>query len=171
MEIGIDDVPKSFLSARHFHLTTANPTKQLELIKFLRKSTKATISADTIDDFACMDECKEVFNNLDIAFIDKEYTNLLDCNAKIKIIKYGKQGCLYYSEQKQFPIYSQIVEYVIDKTGAGDCLNGVFLNLLINGKTEEETLQTAVEVATESVKQIGILNIKYNSNLFIDNQI
>lgn len=160
MEVGANDIPKKFLSAKHFHLTTANPTKQLEIIKFLRKYSNATISADTIDDFSNSPECKEVFDNIDIAFIDKEYTNLLDCNAEIKIIKYGKKGCLYYSKNKSFPVYSHLVENVVDKTGAGDCLNGIFLNLIVNGEKEETALRIAVDMATESIKKPGIMDLK-----------
>ena len=160
MEVGVQDIPKKFLGAKHFHLTTANPLKQLEIIKFLRKNTSATISVDTIDDFAKLPKCKEVFDSVDIAFIDKEYSELLDCKAKIKIIKYGKTGCYYCSDDKKFPMYSQVIENVVDKTGAGDCLNGVFLNLLMNGEDEEKALRIAVDVATESIKQYGILNLK-----------
>lgn len=163
MEVGSSDIPKNFLGAKHFHLTTATPEKQLELIEFLRQNTDATISADTIDEFAKQPNCKKVFDSVDIAFIDKEYTELLDCKAKTKIIKYGKKGCLYYSKDKQFPVYSQVIEDVVDKTGAGDCLNGTFLNLLVNGESEEVALRTAVDLATESIKQHGILRLRLPS--------
>lgn len=160
MEVGSRDIPEKFLSAKHFHLTTATPEKQLELIEFLRSNTNATISADTIDEFAYQPNCKKVFDSVDIAFIDKEYTPLLDCKAQTKIIKYGKEGCLYYSKDKRFAVHSQVIDNVVDKTGAGDCLNGVFLNLLINGESEEFALRTAVDTATESIKQHGILGLR-----------
>lgn len=162
MEIGSDDIPKKFLAAKHFHLTTATPEKQIELIEFIRKNTTATISVDTIDEFADQPKCKEVFDSVDIAFIDKEYKKLLDCNAKTKIIKCGKKGCIYKSNEMSFPVYSEVIENVIDKTGAGDCLNGVFLNLLVNGSNEKEALTTAVKVATESIKKRGIFSLKLN---------
>lgn len=163
MEVGKEDIPQNFLRAKHFHLTTATPEKQLELIQFLRENTQATISADTIDEFVYQPNCKKVFDNVDIAFIDKEYRPLINCKAKTKIIKYGKEGCLYYTKDKQFPVRSQVIEDVVDKTGAGDCLNGVFLNLLVNGETEEFALRTAVDMATESIKQHGILGLKLAS--------
>lgn len=162
MEIGSDDIPKKFLAAKHFHLTTATPEKQIELIEFIRKNTTATISVDTIDEFADQPKCKEVFDSVDIAFIDKEYKKLLDCNAKTKIIKCGKKGCIYKSNEMSFPVYSEVIENVIDKTGAGDCLNGVFLNLLVNGSNEKKALTTAVKVATESIKKRGIFSLKLN---------
>lgn len=162
MEVGSQDIPQNFLGAKHFHLTTATPEKQMELIKYLRTHTKATISVDTIDEFAEQEQCREVFDNVDIAFIDKEYKKLINCKAPVKIIKCGKRGCIYSSNEKQFPVYSQVVEdeNVVDKTGAGDCLNGVFLNLINNGQTEEQALQVAVKVATESIKYKGIMNFK-----------
>lgn len=171
MEVGASDIPEKFLKAKHFHLTTANPLKQLEIINYLRKKTTATISADTIDCYAKQPECKMVFDNVDIAFIDKEYTNLLDCKARIKIIKYGKEGCLYYSSKKSFPVYANVIENVVDKTGAGDCLNGVFLNLLINGQNEIKALTTAVNIATESIKNRGIMSLKIPSNVKYDVEI
>lgn len=171
MTVGFKDIPKKFLKAKHFHLTTAEPSNQLEIIEFLRQNTNATISVDTIDDFADQTICREVFDNVDIAFIDKEYSNLLNCSANTKIIKYGKKGCLYWSKEKSFPVYSQVIEDVVDKTGAGDCLNGVFLNLRINGIDEEQALRVAADVATESIKHSGIFNLKHHLNLKNGSQI
>lgn len=165
MTVGFKDIPEKFLKARHFHLTTAEPSNQLKIIDFLRQNTNATISVDTIDDFAEQTLCREVFDNVDIAFIDKEYSKLINCKANTKIIKYGKKGCLYWSKEKKFPVYSQVVEDVVDKTGAGDCLNGVFLNLIVNGIDEEKALRIAVDVATESVKHDGIFNLRYHLKL------
>ena len=56
--------------------------------------------------------------------------------------------------------WNTIIEDVVDKTGAGDCLNGVFLNLIANGINEEAALRIAVDTATESVKQKGIMNLR-----------
>lgn len=171
MTVSFKDIPKKFLRAKHFHLTTAEPSNQLEIIKFLRQNTNATISVDTIDDFSEQISCREVFDNVDIAFIDKEYSNLINCKANRKIIKYGKKGCLYWSKEKSFPVYSQVIENVVDKTGAGDCLNGVFLNLIVNGVNEEKALRVAVDVATESIKHNGIFNLKCHLNLKNSNNL
>ena len=171
MKVTSQDIPKEFLSAKHFHLTTADPKVQLELIKFLRKNTDSTISVDTIDDFIKDPCCKEVFDSVDVAFIDKEYKELLDCKSKVKIIKYGKKGCIYYSNEKNFPVYAKVLENVVDKTGAGDCLNGVFINLIKNGVDERIALQEAVNVATESIKRYGILSLEYKSDRFSEKEL
>lgn len=34
-----------------------------------------------------------------------------------------------------------VIENVVDKTGAGDCLNGVFMNLIANGYSNEVALK------------------------------
>ena len=161
MEVGSQDIPQKFLKAKHFHLTTATPERQMEIIQFIRDNTDATISVDTIDEFAEQEKCREVFDCVDIAFIDKEYKKLIECKAPIKVIKCGKKGCIYKSNEKQFAVYSNIVEDrdVVDKTGAGDCLNGVFLNLLVNGEKEENALRVAVDTATESIKHKGMMNL------------
>ena len=165
MEVGGEDIPKQFLKAKHFHLTTARPAKQLEIIEFLRKKTSATISVDTIEDFANEHICKKVFDNVDLAFIDREFTNLLNCKASKKVIKCGKTGCIFYSKEKNFAVQANIIKNVVDKTGAGDCLNGVFVNLIVNGFSEEKALKIAVDVATESVKYEGIMNLKLCSKI------
>ena len=48
----------------------------------------------------------------------------------------------------------------MDKTGAGDCLNGIFLNLIVNGTDAETALRTAVDMATESIKRKGIFGLR-----------
>lgn len=163
MEVGREDIPKQFLKAKHFHLTTARPEKQLEIINFLRNKTNATISVDTIDDFANDYKCKKVFDSVDLAFIDKEFKKLLKCRASKKVVKCGKTGCIFYSKNKKFEVRAELIENVVDKTGAGDCLNGVFVNLIVNGMDEEKALKIAVKIATESIKHQGIMNLKLHN--------
>lgn len=98
----------------------------------------------------------ETFNLVDIAFIDKEFKNLYNCNAKIKIFKLGKEGCKYVSSEKEFISKAPICDYVVDKTGAGDTVTGVFLAQKSLGIGDEESLDMAVKVATESIKDYGV---------------
>ena len=160
MLVGGDDIPELFFKTKHIHLTTNAPEIQLELIKKLRQKSDAIISVDTILEYSRNDKVKNVFDLADIAFIDKEFSNLLDCKAKTKIIKLGKIGCKYISDDKNFTISAAVTEDVVDKTGAGDCLNGVFINLLANGHSEKDALEKAVEMATLSIKEYGILHMK-----------
>ena len=56
-------------------------------------------------------------------------------------------------------VEANTIENVVDKTGAGDCLNGVFMNLIANGHSKKESLEIAVKIATLSITEFGILNI------------
>lgn len=154
-----EDIPREYLKSKYIHITTNEPEVQLKLVKFIRKNSNAIISIDTIGGYSKEKTTKEVFDLVDIAFIDKEFTNLINCKAKVKIIKKGAEGCDYVSDNKQFSI-DVVKTKVVDKTGAGDCMNGVFINLIANGWEEKEALKMATRVATESIKENGIEHLK-----------
>ncbi len=159
MLINVLDIPPGYLKCKHIHLATNEPRIQLELIKYLRENSNAIISVDTIKGFAEDPITRQVFDMADIAFIDYDFAKLLACKANTKIIKHGKFGCYYKSNNKTF--FVQVDEKpVVDKTGAGDCMNGVFINLISNGCTPEKALEVATKVATESIQDYGIEHIK-----------
>lgn len=131
-----DDIPKEFLKAKYFYISTMLPKNQKQIIEKLRNhNPNVIIGVDTFEEYANSDETREVFDLADIAFVDKEFSNLIQCKSKTKVIKLGK-------------------------TGAGDCLNGVFMNLIANGYSNEVALKKAIEIATLSIKDFGILHIK-----------
>ena len=160
MIIDFKDIPENFLHAPYIHFTTNNPNYLLPIMKKLKENSDAIISVDTIKGYAEMEETKEVFDIADIAFIDIEFKDLLKCKAPKKIIKLGKEGCLFISNKKKLQQKATVKEKVVDKLGAGDCLNGVFMNLIANGSSEEYALKKAVETATLSIDDFGILNLK-----------
>ena len=160
MTLTFEDIPKKFLQARHIHFTTSEPKSLLKMIKLVKNYSKAKLSVDTNNWFSKMKETREIFDIVDTAFIDKEFVELLKCNAKTKIIKLGKEGCIFKSNEKEFFQAAKIKQSVKDKLGAGDCLNGVFINLIANGISEKEALKKAVEIATLSIDNYGIINIK-----------
>lgn len=53
---------------------------------------------------------------------------------------------------------------VVGVNGAGDCVTGVFCSLKSIEYDDEEALQTAVNIATESIKNYGMFHLvkKYN---------
>lgn len=163
-----EDIPNEYLQAKHIHITTNTPEIQLRLIKYIRKNSNAIISVDTIEGYSKDEITKEVFDLVDIAFIDEDFTNLLDCKAKIKIIKKGVNGCEYISKEEQFSVNVNKVD-MVDKTGAGDCMNGVFINLISNGWSNKEALEKATKVATESIKDNGIEHLKTKTFLYKNN--
>ena len=156
-----EDIPEVFLNAKYFYVSTMLPSKQKQLIEKLRISNpNAVIGVDTFEGYVDLKETIDVFNLADIAFIDKEFSKLLHCKADVKIIKLGKTGCILLDNNGAKKFSANVIEEVVDKTGAGDCLNGVFMNLIANGYSNELALKKAVETATLSINDFGILNIK-----------
>ena len=161
------DIPKDFLDAKYIHVCTNYPDIQYEIVKYLKENSNAILSIDTLEDYYYdenkYDIIKKSFNLVDIAFIDKEFTKLFDCDARIKIIKLGKEGCKYISDEKTFQVSAPKCDFVVDKTGAGDCVTGVFTALKSIGKSDEESLQSAVNIATESIKDYGMFHLYKNN--------
>lgn len=160
--ITIDDIPNEYLSAKYIHISTNFPDTQLEMVKYLKQNSKAIISIDTHEAYYKDEKVLEAFNLADIAFIDKEFTNLYNCNAKIKILKLGSKGCKFISENKEFTSPATLCEEVIDKTGAGDVVAGVFMALLSMNYSYEYSLNKAVNMATESIKDYGVEHLLKN---------
>ena len=158
-----EDIPKDYLDAKYIHICTNYPEAQYELVKYLKETSNAILSIDTLEDYyydeTKFDIIKSSFDLVDIAFIDKEFNKLFDCKSKIKIIKLGKSGCNYISPSKSFTSPAPYCDFVVDKTGAGDCVTGVFCALKSIDKSDEEALQTAVNIATESIKNYGMFHL------------
>lgn len=152
-----EDIPEDYFNAKYIHVSTNFPKTQLAIIKKIRKNSNAMISIDTHEAYLQQEPelIRKIFDLVDIAFIDKEFKNLLNCKAKIKIIKMGKSGCKYISKDLNFT--AEAVESdVIDKTGAGDVVTGVFLALLSETNDPIFSLKKAVNIATESIKNYGV---------------
>lgn len=152
------DTPKSYYKAKYFHVSTNFVDVQKVFIENIRANSSALISIDTHEAYMERDSesIKQLFDIVDIAFIDEGFTALLDCKAPVKIIKMGKRGCRYIDEYNDFVASSVIVENVIDKTGAGDVVTGVFLACISKGLTPQESLKIAVMVATDSITNYGV---------------
>ena len=152
------DIPPDYLEqAKYIMLSTTTPEKQLLMIEDLRQYTSAKIAVDTLAEFADDPITRAVFDRADIAFIDREFQGLVDCNAPEKILKLGKEGSVYYNGSELYEYHTpKIIEHVVDKTGAGDVLSGTFLSVLAKTGNAELALQIANEVATESIKAFGV---------------
>lgn len=156
-----EDIPEEFLKANYFYISTMLPKNQKQVIEKLRShNPNAIIGVDTFEGYSDLNETREVFDLADIAFVDKEFSNLMQCKAKTKVIKLGKKGCILLDGEHSQKFNATVIENVVDKTGAGDCLNGVFMNLIANGYSNELALKKAIEIATLSIKDFGILHIK-----------
>lgn len=147
-------------NSTHIHFTTNHPTRIVNVIEHIKSIfPNIILSIDTIEDFACLELTRYLYDIVDIAFIDDTYQSLLDCKAPIHVIKHGKYGCSYQSDKMSFFIKSNILENVTDPIGAGDCLNGVLITLLAYGVSPKKALCIANRVATEFVQDYGIYSL------------
>ena len=154
-----EDIPKKYLNAKYIHVAANLPSKQKQFLEYIRENSNSIISIDTHEAYINKESklIKKNFDMADIAFIDEQYKFLYNCNAKVKIIKKGKDGCEYISKDKAFKIDTEKkVEYVKDKTGAGDVLAGVFLANLSLGFDDEYSLGEGVKLATKSIINYGV---------------
>ncbi len=167
-DINPQDFPREWLEkAEIVHISTMPPAQQTEFIRFLRKHAPQTkISLDTdhffFEDKNLFEQIKENFSKVDIAFANRhEYLALKETIDQLPeaIVKFDKDGADYLQHGKKiFHIPTQAVE-VKDATGAGDMLAGTYLALIIKSESKEKALKLAVEVATESVKEVGVKHI------------
>lgn len=163
--INIDDFPETYYDAKYIHIATNFPEVQEQFIDKIRKHSNAIISIDTHEAYMEKESnyIKKIFDKVDIAFIDKEFIELLDCKAPIKIIKNGKDGCSYCSDKLNFDSKTNESK-VIDKTGAGDVVTGVFLAMMSITNDPKKSLDKAVEVATISISDYGVDFLKERFN-------
>ena len=156
--LSVWDIPPDYLEqAKYIMLSTTTPDRQLLMMEDLRHFTNAKIAVDTLAEFANDPITRAVFDRADIAFIDREFQGLVDCNAPEKILKLGKEGSVYYNGSELYEYHTpSIIEHVIDKTGAGDVLSGTFLSVLAKTGDAELALKIANQVATESIKAFGV---------------
>ncbi len=163
-KVSIQDIPLEYLSnSKYIFLSTTLPENQLQLIKDIRKVSNAKIAVDTLKEFSEQPVTRQVYDNADIAFIDREFESLINSKAKIKVIKYGKVGCLYLDENNQCIFNNKRIipdNEVIDKTGAGDVLIGSFLAVLSKTNNPQIALEKANAIATESILQYGVEHLR-----------
>ncbi|MGD0229934.1 MAG: carbohydrate kinase family protein [Syntrophorhabdales bacterium] len=76
------------------------------------------------------------------------------CLTKIVVLKEGKDGASLFMEGSSCAVAAGRV-HVVDNTGAGDVLNGVFLGLHLRGVDGAVALRIAVAAATASVTGYG----------------
>lgn len=162
-KISINDIPLEYLKeAKYIFLSTTLPENQLQLIKEIRKKSNAKIAVDTLKEYSNSEITKEIYNMADIAFIDREFETLINCKAPIKVIKYGKGGCLYISDKQRICFRNKRIipdNEVIDKTGAGDILIGSFLMILSQTNNPKIALEKSNNIATESILEYGVESI------------
>ena len=129
--ISAEDIPSEYFAAHYIHISTNFPQTQIACIERIRRYSDAVLSIDTHEAYLAdsWPDVLRAFNMVDVAFIDRHEEELIAaCTAPRKIIKRGKDGIAHQSTTGEFCVVAKPCE-VVDKTGAGDVLAGVFLTL------------------------------------------
>jgi sugar/nucleoside kinase (ribokinase family) len=158
-----DTFPEPYLQARHVHLGTMPPGQQIAWLDFLHnRGFRAPISVDTFEYFVRTQQnaSRKACDLADLIFINEaEYRGLYRDNDVPKaptILKHGPRGADYISDGMPQSASAVAVPQVVDDTGAGEILAGVYLALRAHGLAEVRALGYAVRAASSSVTEFGV---------------
>ncbi|MBP6941187.1 MAG: carbohydrate kinase family protein [Syntrophorhabdaceae bacterium] len=164
-----DVVKLHLLGSRWVHMTSYVKSQAMEAQLYIKKQItgKVRFSIDPGEIYAAMGE--KVYPLIDGAEIlfttEKEVLMLFgdDMNKAIEkalamvniiVVKRGKKGASLYTRNTAVDSPAGKV-HVVDNTGAGDVLNGVFLGLHMQGKDPACALGAAVKAASMSATGFG----------------
>lgn len=155
--------PEPYFRAGHVHLGTMPPGQQLAWLKFLRDhGFRAPVSVDTFEHFVSTQPAasREVCDLADLIFMNEaEYRGLYRDNEIPKaptILKHGPRGADFISDGMTHVAVAAPAVQVVDDTGAGEILAGVYLALRAHGLAEGRALGYAVRAASRSVMEFGV---------------
>ena len=155
--------PEPYFRAGHVHLGTMPPGQQLGWLKFLRDhGFQAPISVDTFEHFVAAQPAasREVCDLADLIFINEaEYRGLYRDHEIPKaptILKHGPRGADYIADGMTHVASAIPAVQVVDDTGAGEILAGVYLALRAHGLAADRALGYAVRAASSSVTEFGV---------------
>src|SRR5271165_416567 len=168
-ELGVADtvrpetIPPHYLDARFIHLGTAPPDQQLAWLEYLRGRSDAQISADMFEHYVATYPCasREVCDNVDLIFMNQaEYDGLYgDAQLPVPkaplIVKRGSAAARLLVDGHPQEVEAAETK-VVDPTGGGEILAGVFLALRAEGQPERTALKYAVRAAASCVADFGV---------------
>jgi len=165
--------PRRYLNARYVHLGTAPPDQQLAWLEYLRDSgCGAQISADMFEHYVAANPCasREVCDNVDLIFMNQaEYDGLYgDAQLPVPkaplVVKRGPAGARLLVDGHPQEVEAEPTQ-VVDPTGGGEVLAGVFLALRADGLPERGALHYAVRAATSCVADYGVAGSRLTAEL------
>ena len=168
-----DAFPPRYLSASYIHLGTAPPDQQLAWLEYLRDSgCGAQISADMFEHYVAANPCasREVCDNVDLIFMNQaEYDGLYgDAQLPVPkaplVVKRGPAGARLLVDGHPQEVEAEPTQ-VVDPTGGGEVLAGVFLALRADGLPERGALHYAVRAATSCVADYGVAGSRLTAEL------
>jgi len=159
-----DTFPAHYLDASHIHLGTAPPDQQLAWLEYLhQRGCRAQVSADMFEHYATTNPCasREVCDNVDLIFMNQAEYDSLYGDAQLAVPKAPivvKRGAtrarLLVDGHPQEAEAEQT--RVVDPTGGGEALAGVFLALRASGRPERDALKYAVRAAASCAADYGV---------------
>ncbi len=168
-----DTFPPRYLGARHIHLGTAPPDQQLTWLEYLReRDCLAQTSADMFEHYVATypTASREVCDSVDLIFMNQvEYDGLYgDAQLPVPkaplVVKRGSSGArLIVDGHPQEVEAGQIP--VVDPTGSGEILAGVFLALRAAGQPERAALRYAVRAAASCGADYGVTGSELTADL------
>ena len=160
-----DGFPARYADARHIHLGTAPPDQQLAWLEYLHeRGCAARISADMFEYYVATypSAAREVCDNVDLIFMNQaEYDGLYgDAQLPVPkaplIVKRGSTGARLLVDGHPEEVDAGQAPRVVDRTGGGEILAGVFLALRAEGQPERAALTYAVRAAARCVADYGV---------------
>ena len=162
--VRVDFFPLAYLHASYIHLGTAPPQQQLAWLQFLNdRGCTAQISADMFEHYVrcSRDESREVCDAANLVFMNQaEHEGLYgrdgDYVGKAPLIlKRGPDGASLFVDGLRRDVNAPRAD-VVDPTGGGEILAGVFLALCADGVPEFEALGYAARAAASCVEDFGV---------------
>ncbi len=169
-DLTAQDIEKTYIAGSQWvHMSSYVKDQAIEAQTYVKKqlSGRVPFSIDPGEIYAAMgDRIYLLIDGAEILFTtEKEILMLFgdDMNKAIQkalemvnmvVIKKGKRGASLCMKNKT--VNSQAVRvHVVDNTGAGDVLNGVFLGLYMKGTDPGKALEAAVKAASISTTRFG----------------
>jgi sugar/nucleoside kinase (ribokinase family) len=156
--------PARYLDADYIHLGTAPPDQQLTWLEYLHeRGCRAHISADMFEHYVATypTASREVCDSVDLIFMNQaEYDGLYgDAQLPVPkaplIVKRGPGGARLIVDGHPQEVEAA-VQQLVDLTGGGEVLAGVFLALRTEGLPERRALRYAVRAAASCVADYGV---------------
>jgi sugar/nucleoside kinase (ribokinase family) len=156
--------PARYLDADYIHLGTAPPDQQLTWLEYLHEcDCRAHISADMFEDYVATypTASREVCDSVDLIFMNQaEYDGLYgDAQLPVPkaplIVKRGPFGARLIVDGHPQEVEAPVAQ-LVDPTGGGEVLAGVFLALRADGLPERRALRYAVRAASSCVADYGV---------------
>jgi sugar/nucleoside kinase (ribokinase family) len=156
--------PAHYLDADYIHLGTAPPDQQLTWLEYLHeRGCRAHISADMFEHYVATypTTSREVCDSVDLIFMNQAEYDGLYGDAQLPmpkaplIVKRGPFGARLIVDGHPQEVEAPVAQ-LVDPTGGGEVLAGVFLALRADGLPERRALRYAVRAAAACVADYGV---------------